>query len=161
MNRGPLDTDLPLRASGEFLGYKWAYHGEIRGDAVHDWISMSGPDGGGASGGSGALPFADLGWHVLGPIGSRGWSYQGRSPWWSFRKRESPGHLNGVVSRLVASVRVEFEKHSTAEAMLIDSGHPEFQFFFLPLSPRTRWASIVAHKADGSECDRYARPSDH
>ena len=161
MNRRPVGPDLPLRASGEFLGYRWAYHGEIRGDAVLDWISMSGPDGGGGSGGSGALPFADLGWHVLGPIGSTGWSHQGSSPWWSFRKRYRPGHLNGVVSRSVASVCVEFKAQSTAEAMLIDSGHPEFQFFFLPLPPRTRWTSIVARRADGSECDRFARPSDH
>ena len=161
MNRGPFDTDLPLRASGEFLRHRWAYHGEIRGDAVHDWISTSGPDGESGSGGSGALPFADLGWRVLGPIGSTGWSQQGSWPWWSFRKSYRIGYLNGVVARSVAAVCIEFKRHSTAEAILIDSGHPEFRLFFFPLPPRIRWTSIVALKADGSECDRFARPSDH
>ena len=159
MNRRPIKTDLPLRASGEILGYRWAYHGEIRAGAVHDCVSMTGPDGGSSGGSSGALPFADLGWHKLGAIGSTGWSEQGSSPWWSFRKRYSLGYLNGVVARSVASVCVELERQSPAYAMLIDSGHAEFQFFFFPLLPRTRWTNIVALNADGSVCDRFARPS--
>jgi hypothetical protein len=160
MNRSSLGLHLPLRASGEFLGHRWAYHGEILGDSVRDWISMSGPDGASGAGGTGALPIADLGWKVLGPIGSTGWSPGG----WSrrrFRKKYYPGYISGVVSIAVASVRVEFEKQSSAEAMLIDSGHPEYQFFFLPLSPQTRWTHIIALEASGSECDRFARPRDH
>ena len=160
MNRSPVGPHLPLRASGEFLGHRWAYHGEILGDSVRDWILMSGPNGESGGGSVGALPFADLGWRVLGPMAGIGWSHGG----WSrrgFRKKYNPGYLSGVVSLAVAAVIVEFERQSPAQAMLIDSGHPEYQFFFVPLSPQTRWTRIVALEANGSECDRFARPPDH
>lgn len=160
MNRSSVGLHLPLRASGEFLGHRWAYYAEILGDSVRDWISITGPNGESGAGGVGALPFADLGWKALGPIGSTGWSPGG----WSrrgFRKKYYPGYLSGVVSIAVASVLVEFERQSPAAAMLIDSGYPEYQFFFLPLTPRTRWTRIVALEANGSECDRFACPPDH
>lgn len=162
MNPSPIGPQLPLRASGEFLGHRWAYHAEILADSVTDWISISGPNGESASGGGGgALPFADLGWRVLGPIGSTGWLQHGSSPWWRFRNDERLGYINGVVSRSAASVRVEIAKQSTVDAMLIDSGHPDVLLFFLPLPPRTQWTSIVALNADGSECDRLVRSADH
>jgi hypothetical protein len=162
MHHDPVGPHLPLRASGEFLEHQWAYHAAIIGNAAHDWVSITAPDGSGSGGGGGggALPFADLGWRVLGPIGSSGYSQGNWSRRW-FRKRYCPGHLNGVVSHTVAAVRVEFEQQSKRDALLIDSGHPEFRFFFLPLEPRVSWTRIVALDADGAECDVFVRPPDH
>jgi hypothetical protein len=67
MCRRPAGADVPRRASGEFHGDRWAHRGENLGAAAHDWISMSGPEGDSGRGGSGALPFADLGWRVPRP----------------------------------------------------------------------------------------------
>lgn len=80
----PKDLDnghhLPLLAQGEFEGYSWEFRGHIVGDLVRVWSEVRGSNGGGGGGGSGhALPFADLGWKVLGHIGSFGWSSGGWS----------------------------------------------------------------------------------
>ena len=161
MKSNSVGHQLPVRASGEFLGHRWTYHAEILGDSVSEWVTIAGPnDESGGGGGGGALPFADLGWKVLGAIGSTGWSPGG----WSrprFRKKYSPGYVSGVVSSAVASVLVEFERASPATAMLIDSGHPAYQFFFLPLPPQTRWRHSIARDANGVKCDRFALPPDH
>jgi hypothetical protein len=145
--------NLTLRASGEFLGNKWEFRGDIIGDSAHDWISYIGPDyyteGGGAGG---PLPFADIGWKTLGHIGSYGWSGGWSRKW--LRRIHNPGFVNGVVSGKVAKVFVFFKNETSEEALIIESGHPDVQFFLLPYHPKIQWTEIVALDAEGCELDR-------
>jgi hypothetical protein len=149
--------NLTLRASGEFLGYTWEFRGDVIGDSAHDWISFMGQNY--TEGGSvGPLPFADIGWKKLGHIGSYGWSSGGwSSGGWSrkwLRQIHLPSSINGVVSRKVAKVFVFFKNKTSEEALIIESGHPEAQFFFLPYLPKIQWTEIVALDAEGCKLDR-------
>jgi hypothetical protein len=169
--------NLTLRACGEFLGNRWEFRGDIIGDSEHHWISYLGPDyyteGGGAGG---ALPFAaDIGWKTSGHIGACGGSGGWERKWlWRIPK---PGFINGVVSRKVAKVVVFFKNQTPEEALIIESGHPDVQFFllpylpkihwiemvvldvvFLPDNPRIHWIEIVALDTEGCELDRAKVP---
>jgi hypothetical protein len=155
----PLENDgqnLPLRASGEFLGYSWEFRGDIIGNSAYEWISFMGPDGyRGSGGGEGPLPFADIGWKTLGHIGSYGWSGGWSGNW--FRRIHKPGSINGVVSKDAAKVLVFFQNGISEEALMIESGHPDVQFFFLPYNPnnpKEKWTELVALDVPGRELDR-------
>ena len=146
--------NLPLRACGEFLGNKWEFRGDIIGDSVHEWISYLGPNYYTEGGAVGVLPFADIGWKSVGHIGS----YGGSGGW--LRKRfwriHKPGFVNGVVSRNVAKVFIFFKNETSEEALIIESGHPDVQFFLLPYHPKIQWTEIVAQDAEGCELDRVS-----
>ena len=143
--------NLTLRASGEYLSYTWEFRGDVIGDLAHDWISFMGPDYN-EGGSSGALPFADIGYETLGHIGNCGW-LRGWSRKW-FRRIHMPGSVNGVVSLKVAKVFVFFKDKTSEEALIIESGHPDVQFFLLPYHPKIQWTEIVALDAEGCELDR-------
>jgi hypothetical protein len=157
--------NLTLRASGKFLGNTWEFRGDIIGDSAHEWISFMGPDYYAAGGSSGdPLPFADIGWKRFGHIGSYGWSGCLLRRW--FRLIREPGSINGVVSKDVAKVLIFFKNGISEEALMIESGHPDVQFFFLPYNPtdvqffflpyhpKAEWTELVALDAQGRELDR-------
>ncbi len=149
--------NLTLRASGEFLGHTWEFRGDVIGDSAHEWISFMGPDYYAAGGSSGdPLPFADIGYETLGHIASAGWSGGWSRKW--FRRIHMPGSVNGVVSRKVAKVFVFFKNKTSEEALIIESGHPDVQFFFLPyhlkIQAKIHGTEIVALDAEGCELDR-------
>ena len=137
--------NLTLRACGEFLGNRWEFRGDIIGDSEHHWISYLGPDYYTEGGGSGApLPFAtDIYYRkTYGHIGACGSSEGWERKWlWRIHK---PGFVNGVVSRKVAKVFVFFKNKTSEEALIIESGHPDVQFFLLPYLPKIQWIEIVA-----------------
>lgn len=144
--------NLPLRASGEFLGYSWEFRSDVVGDSAHMSISFIGPDAYIESGGIGPLPFADIGRKTLGHIGSYGWS----GGWLrkGVRRIHQPGSVSGVVGRDVAKVLILFKNATLAEALMIESRHPDVQFFFLPYHPKARWTELVALDAQGRKLDR-------
>jgi hypothetical protein len=77
VNAKPVDLlgdgeNLPLKAQGEFEDYSWEFRGDIIGDSARERTQVRGPNGGGGGDSGGALPFADLGWKVLGHIGRFG-----------------------------------------------------------------------------------------
>jgi hypothetical protein len=167
--------NLTLRACGEFLGNRWEFRGGIIDDSAHDWISYIGPHYYTEGGAIGPLPFADICSKTLGHIGSYGWSGGWERKWlWRIHK---PGFVNGVVSRKVAKVFVFFKNGTSEEALIIESGHLDVQFFllsylpkihwievvaldsvFLPYNPRIHWIEIVALDAEGCELDRAKVP---
>lgn len=149
--------NLPLRAEGEFEGYSWRFRGDITGDSAREWVEVRGATGGGGVGGSGALPFADLGWKVLGHLGSFGWSSGGWSRKGFMRRAHHPGSIRGVASAGVSKVEVGFKDGEHAEAQLLESGRKDLRFFFLIHSPRREWAQIIALDAQGRELDRAER----
>jgi hypothetical protein len=158
MNAKPQDPlgdgrNLPLRAQGEFGGYLWEFRGDIVGDSAREWMQIRGRNGGGGGGSAGALPFADLGWKVLGHIGSFGWS-SGWSHKGLMRRTHHPGTLSGVVSASVATVRVRFKDGEDIEARLVDSGQEDVRFFFLIHRANRDWTEIIALDSHGQELDR-------
>ena len=150
-----IDRNLPLRVCGKFLGNRWEFRGDILGDSEHHWISYIGPDyytEGGAAGTP--LPFAaDIYRKTFGHIGGYGSSSGGWKRKWLWRIY-NPGFVNGVVSRKVAKVFVFFKNETSEEALIIESGHPDVQFFLLPYLPKIQWTEIVALDAEGCELDR-------
>jgi hypothetical protein len=146
--------NLPLRVKGEFEGYSWEFRGDIVGDSAREWTQVRGPNGGGGGGSVGALPFADLGWKVLGHIGSFGWSSGGWSRKGLMRRAYHPGTLSGVVSASVSRVRVSFKDGEEIDAQLLDSGQEEVRSFFLIHAAKRDWAHVVALDSDGQELDR-------
>lgn len=146
--------NLPLRAQGEFEGYSWDFRGDIVGDSAREWTQVRGPNGGGGGGSVGARPFADLGWKVLGHIGSFGWSSGSWSRKGLMRRAYHPGTLSGVVSASVSRMRVRFKDGEVIDARLLDSGQEEVRFFFLIHAVKRGWAQIVALDSDGQELDR-------
>jgi hypothetical protein len=155
----PLDGHkLPLRAQGEFGGYTWQFRGDIAGDSAHEWVSVSGTHGGSGGGGSGALPFADLGWKVLGHIGSFGCSSGGWSRKGFMRRAHHPGTVTGVVSAHISKVVVRFKDGEKIEARLLDSGRDGVHFFFVIHKAKAQWVEIVALGDQGQELDRVQPP---
>ena len=146
--------NLPLRAQGEFEGYSWDFRGDIVGDSAREWTQVRGPNGGGCGGSVGARPFADLGWKVLGHIGSFGWSSGSWSRKGLMRRAYHPGTLSVVVSASVSRMRVRFKDGEVIDARLLDSGQEEVRFFFLIHAVKRGWAQIVALDSDGQELDR-------
>ena len=146
---------LTLRACGEFLGNRWEFRGDIIDDSAHYWISYIGPDYYTEGGGAGMpLPFAaDIYRKTFGHIGGYGSSSGGWKRKW-LRRIHNPGFVNGVISRKAAKVFVFFKNETSVEALIIESGHPEAQFFFLPYLPKIQWTEIVALDAEGCELDR-------
>ena len=147
--------NLTLRACGEFLGNRWEFRGDIIDDSAHYWISYIGPDYYTEGGGAGMpLPFAaDIYRKTFGHIGGYGSSSGGWKRKW-LRRIYNPGFVNGVVSRKAAKVFVFFKNETSEEALIIESGHPDVQFFLLPYLPRIQWTEIVALDAEGGELDR-------
>lgn len=131
-----------------FGHHEWEFRGSIENDAAYTFFSVRGPSGGGGGGGGGgALPFQDLGWKVLRHFGSTGWVggdlYSGQ-----------PQCVEGVVSSAAANVRVRFSDGSESNALVLDSGRPEFRFFVLPFAPTLNWTALEALDASGNELDR-------
>lgn len=157
--KGPLGDghNLPLRAQGDFEGYSWEFRGDVVGDSSREWTQLYGPNGGGGGGSVGALPFADLGWKVLGDIGSFGWSSGGWSRKGFMRRAYHPGTIHGVVSARVSAVRVRFKHGGELDARLLDSGHEDVRFFFLIYPAKRDWTQLVALDGDGHELDRADR----
>jgi hypothetical protein len=97
----------PVLAEGECAGWRWRFRGSIRGADALKSFSAQAEEGGGGSGGKGALPFATVGDRTLGHIGS--WGSAG--PAWvrgprSRGPRSGPRHVDGVVSLDVRRVIV-------------------------------------------------------
>jgi len=144
------ETALPVRASGTFEEFRWEVRGEVVGDSVSDYVLVDGPRGGGGGGGVGPIPFADIGWKVLGAFGSLGHCSGGGGSGWIT--------LHGAVATSAARVRVYFDNAEPEDAFLIDAAHPDVQFFFLITRPHARWNSVVALDQAGNELDRWVLP---
>jgi len=146
--RSPVGPHLPLRASGTFEGHSWEFRASIEDDAAHTYFEVRDPFGsGGGGGGVGALPFQNVGGKVLGHIGTTGWGSGDESS-------GSPQLIDGVISATTATVRIHFGDGSAEEALVVDSGQPQFKFFVLPFGTGRRWRSIVALDVSGKELDR-------
>jgi hypothetical protein len=155
-NRHSHDLEhLPVRAKGVFDECVWEYRADVVGDSALEWIDIRSPYGAGGGGGAGALPFADVGYKVLGHIGSWGVG-SGQSRKGLFRKHYRPSTVSGVVSSDVASVVARFANGAELQTQLLDIGRDDVRFFVLLHDRTLRLAEIAAFGAAGQEIERVS-----
>ena len=54
----------------------------------------------------------------------------------------------------MAKLFVFFKNETSEEALIIESGHPDVEFFLLTYLPKIQWTEIVALDAEACELDR-------
>jgi hypothetical protein len=147
---------LTQRGTGEFKGYEWTFHGNIKPDGVYTYLSID--DAQGRTGGMGGGGIGDPGSDVLsdrtrGHIASTGQldSAQGLA---EPGERRAPNAVDGVVTGPVSRVVVELSDGSSAEATMLSSGVENVQFFVLVHPSGLKASSIIAFDSAGHEQDR-------
>jgi hypothetical protein len=149
---------LPLLSSGEVSGFRWELRGAFIGDEVHTWTSMTSLTDGGGGGGGGIGPVPSL---VIDGKPRALWAL-GQSSDGSWRKWYGrsirPTILDGLATRDVARVRVNFKNGLSQDAILVDSQRAEFRFCALVVPGQWQWTSAVALDSEGRELDRVPNP---
>jgi hypothetical protein len=137
----------PVIASGTEAGRPWSLRGSIGARGAATFVQTS--TGGG--GGTGALPFQDLGWKKLGDFGSIGSGEHGMGAARTLS-------LTGVVSKQTAAIEVRLADGTSLPAQIIDTGDPRASFFVAVWSTPSSWEVMIARDAAGAELETYRRP---
>jgi hypothetical protein len=131
-------------ARGKEREWAWTLRARIAGDEV--WYSVDG------SGGSGPLPFADIGWKKLGHLGTMGSSSGSRTP----------NHFDGAVSKQAATVEVHLATGAVVPARIIDTGDPRASLFiaFWSGAEWAKWSGATPEarswrRSSPRRCDRH------